>query len=77
MEHVDRARLVVSCGSCDDSLGWNLSHAKQGETILVDNVRSHGQEQKKAGEAKSCLTLVSKLVTDVDVRKTQEVKVDS
>ena len=33
VDRVDRARLVEHCRSRDDSLSWNLSRVKQGETI--------------------------------------------
>ena len=38
VDRVDRARLAISCESRDDSLSWNLSRVKQGETIRVDDM---------------------------------------
>ena len=51
-DHVDRARLVESCGARDDSPSWNLGRAKQGDTIRVDGTspRGRGQEDMKKSE---------------------------
>ena len=58
-DHVDRARLVESCGARDDSPSWKLGRAKQGSTIRVDgtNLRGRGQEDVKksaCGGASEC-----------------------
>ena len=42
MDRVDRTRLVVSCGSRNDSLSWNLSRVKQDDTIRVDGIGPQG-----------------------------------
>ena len=38
MDHVGRTRLAKSCGSCDDSLSWNLSRVKQGGAIRANDM---------------------------------------
>ena len=46
MDHVHRSRLVESGGARDDSPSWNLSRAKQGNTIQVDGVSPQYRRQK-------------------------------
>ena len=58
-DHVDRARLVESCGARDDSPSWNLSRAKQGNTIRADGMGPRGQgqvdvEESEKGGASEC-----------------------
>ena len=50
-DHVDRARLVESCGARDDSPSWNLDLAKQGDTIRVDGTSPRGREQEDVKES--------------------------
>ena len=51
-DHVDRARLVDSCGARDDSPSWNLDRAKQGDKIREDGTspRGRGQEDVEKSE---------------------------
>ena len=53
-DHVDRARLVDSCGARDDSPCWNLGRAKQDDTIRVDgsSPQSRGQQDVKESGSK-------------------------
>ena len=46
-EHVDRARLVESCGARDDSPSWNLGREKQGNTIRVNGMGSQARGRKE------------------------------
>ena len=52
-DHVDRARLVESCGARDESPSWNLGRAKQGDKIREDGTspRGRGQEDVKKSES--------------------------
>ena len=51
VDHVGRSRLVEHCGSRDDSLSWNLSRVKQGETIRVTTC-IHKFEDRKRSQAR-------------------------
>ena len=51
LDRVDRARLVESCGTRDDSPSWNLGRAKQGGTIRVDGTSPRGRGQKDVKES--------------------------
>ena len=50
MDHVSQTRLAKYCGSRDDSLSWNLSRAKQGDTIRVDGMSPRDRGQGSASE---------------------------
>ena len=55
-DHVDRARVVESCGARDDSPSWNLGHAKQSDTIRVGGTspRGRGRDDVKESEQGGC-----------------------
>ena len=51
MDHVVRTRLVESCGARDDSFSWNLSRAKQDDTIPSGRHVSTGSGTRKSPKA--------------------------
>ena len=56
MDRVDRARLVESCGACDDSPSWNLGRVGLGDTIRVRGMspRGQGAEGREGVRSRSC-----------------------
>ena len=72
-DHVDRARLVESCGARDDSPSWNLGRAKQGDTTREDGTspRGRGQEDVKESDKVCFRVQVGQVQGQVVVREVQ------
>ena len=61
-DHVDRARLVESCGAHDDSPSWKLGRATQGDTTRVDGTSPRGRGQEHVNESdQGCASECSKV----------------
>ena len=59
-DHVDRVRLVESCGARDESPSWNLGRAQQGDTIRVGGTSPRVRGQKDVQESEQWVIQIAK-----------------